>query len=346
MKTRRSPRRASLLAAAAIALALSSTSQAAVKNYLGTGEGEDPANYNAATNWDPTGVPNTAGGDVANIGAGVTANYTPGGDLIISNGGSINVNGGSFSQIVGNAWFKIGNGAGTTGSVNVTAGSFNAGTSSNFWVGFGGANGVLNVSGGTFSASNTFTVTSLGIANISGGVVTLSGGNNMEGTMNLSGNSVTTISGDVADDNAYNVYGNATLNFLGEIKSLANLNVYGGLVTTTLLAPQGATLSTLNLHGGRIQSSGTYDGGIHAPNGSYVNFTGGAAELYLSNISNVEPLFSSGRIRLNDAITTSSAFNISSLGSGTLISLVPEPSTGLATLIGLGGLLIARRRRA
>ena len=168
--------------------------------------------------------------------------------------GTVNISGSGTLNVAGIAF--IGKGTGTSGTVNLTGGTFNGGR----WIPIGrfnGSTGVVNVSGGTLNQTNTgeaiivgeegtgtLTISGTGAVNAAGPAVLISNNATGTGTLNLDGGTLTARQVTAGASGA----GSATL----------NLN--GGL----LVAGAGANASFINsldaanvLAGGaRIDSNG------------------------------------------------------------------------------------------
>ena len=135
--------------------------------------------------------------------------------------GTVNISGAGTLNVAGIAF--IGKNTGTSGTVNLTGGTFNAGR----WVPIGrfnGSTGVVNVSGGTLNQTNTgesiivgeegtgtLTISGTGAVNAAGPAVLISNNATGTGTVNLDGGTLTARQVTAGAGGA----GSATLNFNG-----------------------------------------------------------------------------------------------------------------------------------
>lgn len=309
--------RTSLAGLIVAGLSVSLASVASAQTW-GGGDGE----YTTGSNWIGGSVPNTGGGGTATINSG-NVTYTPGGDLAINNGGSLVINGGSWTQAGGVAWIQLGG-----GSLVVAGGTFNQGTAGNI---------VRN-------ASTSITISS-GAANFNGEFA-----NN--GTLTVSGGSVSIQNNFVANVGTVNING-GIITAGGELKPQgADFTMSAGTLNVALISFDAAAAS-FDLAGGTINISGSFTEGIFANSpDAYLNFTSGSTgSLHLSSVSTTAAAnLLGGRVRVNDTIDAMAFEILSDGGSGSIISLVgaaiPEPSS-FAMLAGLAslGFVASRRRR-
>lgn len=328
-------------------LAAASFSQAAAKTWSGA-----TADWSTA-NWTPSGTPvlsnaTSAGtNDTATIGSG-TVTYVPGGDF--TNNSTLTINGtGIWQQQATNiSWIKFGNGAGNTGILNVNGGKFDTADAGNFFVGNGGT-GNVNVGGGQLVTKSLVISGASSFVKVTSGSVTATAIDFQGGTIDVSGGTFQrTVNGlDIAAGRSLLISGSGTVTVAGEFKPKAvnTVSMTGGTLNATLISFDGA-VATLNFGGGTINLSGSGFQGIFAAGADrYVDFTGSSGTINLAAVTtaNANLLLTSDRIRRN-GLTADSYFQVSSDGgSGSIITLVPEP--GSLALIGLGGLLSLRRRR-
>ncbi|MFZ4774742.1 MAG: PEP-CTERM sorting domain-containing protein [Terrimicrobiaceae bacterium] len=259
--------RTSLLALSCLS-ALSLNSQAATVVWGGS-SGE----YTTGANWVGGAVPNTNGGDTAQINAGAVT-YTPGGDLAIHSGGALQINGGSWTQAGGIAWIQL-----AGGSLNVAGGTFNQGTAGNIIL---TATSSINVSSGTanFNGNFLYDPTNLGVLSITGGTVNVANEFKPISTFTMVGGNLTANLISFAD-------GPGSINFSGGSISLngagANSGFYGG-GTKSLNFTSGSsgslffssyTLADLTADGFLTNGTIQYNGAIAAAQFNAVTSGGG-----------------------------------------------------------------------
>ena len=314
-----------------LALTASVMALAAAAHGASIWTGSTDNDWATGTNWNPTGVPNIAGGDSATISSGSVV-YTAGGDWTISTG-TVTFNGGSFTQAGGGAWMRVGEaGAGT---LQIDTGStFSMGTAGNMLVGNNGGNGTINVAGGTFAATTIgITTGSLNVSN--GGTVTYGDhfAVNTGTTVSLTGN------GSLLDVGAH------------EFKPHNGgiVNISGGILKANLISFDGGD-AVVNFAGGEIVLAlGTsWDGGIYGGSATkYINYNGAASGIMHlvgdTTGSFANNLLTIGDVKWND-VTDPTKFSVTTDVTGSFIQAVPEP--GFLAMAGLSSLLILRRRRA
>ena len=315
--------------------------------------------YNDAGNWS-SGLPGVNAGGHALINNGATVDYFGnghGGDLFVGGGGILEIANGTFHQVVNNNWIQYSG----NGTILVDGGTFNQGTDSNspfnssgtgnlFSITSGAAifnNGALIRSGFTFSESGgTTTVTGGGgLAVNSGATYTQSGGSfSAVGTGNIQGGF--TLSG-------------GTLTLTSEFDFNTNVTVSGGTLNTSLITGQNAGTHpvTLTLSAGVINvSDGTahFDGFYAGSPTQGVNFTlGSTAQFNFTNTnvptSDIQTMINNGAFEYNGAVDTTDIHVVTN-GDGThtvsVVGAVPEPSTVLSLVSGVGFLAMLRRRRS
>jgi len=306
-----------LLAAVAVsALALNAHAATVV---WGGSSGE----YTTGTNWVGNSVPNTGAGDTAVINAGAV-NYTAGPDLAVNNGGVLQINGGSWTQSGGISWLQLGG-----GTLNVAGGTFNQGTAGNIVM--NGVSSTINVSSGVANFGS--------LERHPGSVLNITGG-----TANFTGNIVN----DTTNLGSISVAGGALVT-TGEFKPLNTFTLTTGNLTANLISFSDGP-GTFNLSGGSVSVNGAaaYNGIYGAGGSKTMNFTtGSTASLFFSSITlsafNATNFLTNGTIQYNGAVDAVQ-FNAVSSGGGVLVTAVPEPSTYALLLMGLGTVLIYRRR--
>lgn len=239
-------------------LAVSPSSHAAAVVVWGGTDGE----YITPANWLGGSLPNTAGGDTAQINAGNVI-YTAGGDLAINNGGVLQLNGGSWTQVGEISWIQLGG-----GTLNVAGGTFNQGTSGNI---VRNASSAINISSGVanFAGNLLHDTTTLGGFILTGGTVNISNEFKPLSTFPLSGGSLSANLISFAD-------GPGTFNLSGgsvSVNGSAFANgIYGGGPTKGINFTSGSsgslyfsnlTLAGFNatgfLNNGTIQYNGAID---------------------------------------------------------------------------------------
>ncbi|HET6249008.1 MAG TPA: autotransporter-associated beta strand repeat-containing protein [Tepidisphaeraceae bacterium] len=268
---------------------------------------------------------------IANLAGGYT-NTSGGGAVSLSNGGTINVTGNVTVGGSNNSAFYIG--YGSTGTVNVTAGSLalTYANSNGFGIGWqAGGNGTLNISGGTVSTAVTdvfyigygatsavgnVNVGGTGVLNIgSGGILFVGGGPQGSGsgygtgTLTISSGGVVTVGagGAFPADNLY----------LAGYGGTGTINLNGGTLSTARNIVNGAGSSTFNFNGGTLQAAANGTilgfGNYSDPNGGFLaqaNIQSGGAILdsngFIANIT--QPLLDGG-----------GGGGVTKIGTGTLV---------------------------
>ncbi len=205
------------------------------------GSGTGTANINTSGTLATT----TGGGVSISVGQAGTGTmnlqngtlYAPGEFWIGAGGnGVVNMSGGSITS---GQWFVVGRSG--TGSFIQSGGTVTGGTSSGVFTtigSFGGSQGTVNVSGGTFNSPNQIYV-----------------GEGGTGTLNVSG------SGSV-------IVGNATEGLRLAVNSgaVGTVNLNGGTIQAKIVSSGTAGTSTFNFNGGTLQagaSSGTFMTGLN-----------------------------------------------------------------------------------
>ena len=342
--------------------------QASADNYTFSNAGGDSL-YNNGANWldNTTGtsgtVPDLTTTNLAQINNGSAVNYVPGGDLTIKNGGTFEVTNGSFTQTVGNAYIQL-NGGGT---ILVDGGTFNQGTASSSPFNVTGVGNVFNMSAGATNFNQGFNVTPGLASTLSGGTLTITGGNTqvlqsltISGATATLGNSLNIASGGTFSMTA----GSASVN--GALVNNGTFSMSGGTLTTTNELDfnndqntlSGGTLHTtlitgvngsgpnrvFNISGGALTLSNSFGNGIY--NGGrtqYITFTAsstGQIEFLASTgatTSTLQGFISSNAVEYNntpyDSTTGYSNFTITTDSMNDVflglagVTPVPEPAT-------------------
>jgi uncharacterized Zn-binding protein involved in type VI secretion len=268
--------------------------------------GGSDGEYTTPANWAGGVLPDTnGGGETALISSG-NVTYTPGGDLQIRSGATLQISGGSFTQAGGVSWMQFGG-----GNLLVDGGSFNQGTAGNF---VRDASSTVTISGGsaTFSG-NYFHDTTSGSLVLSGGIMNI--GN--EFRTNVAGFEIT--GGTLAIDSGIAFNGSESVDLTsGSVSvdaSWNDLGFFGAGVGNSVNFTTGST-GTLRLRGYDIAGK------------------------------DFETLLVDGnRLTINGAAATIGDFSTISSGGDLLVTVIPEPSTILMTLMGFGLIGLAVRRR-
>ncbi len=282
--------------------------------------------YNDANNWDMFAVPDLTTTNTADIGGsngtpGVAVTYTPGGDLVIKNGGVLEVTSGSFTQAAGSNNYLQLNGGGT---VLVDGGTFNQGPISSNPFNVTGTGNAFTISSGAVNLDTSFSL-AVGLNfSMTGGTLTVPNQNAGGGNLETDFNSTT-----------------ATMS--------------GGVFTTRLITGvNGGAQSTFNIAGGMLTltdvNTPIYGGGTT----HYINFTlnsTGVIDFTGTGVTTaqVQNYIAASVIEVNNATATAAAFNIQGTSGNITLSLagaaVPEPSTVALTVLGVLGLAYWTVRR-
>jgi len=261
--------------------------------------------YTLGSNWIGEAVPVLTTGDTALI-TGGDVTYTPGGDLFITNGSTLQISGGSWSQAGAVSWIQM-NG----GNLLVDGGEFSQGSSGNI---LRNETSSITVSSGAASFNGNF------LHDVGFGSLSLSGG-----VMNI---------------------GNEFRN------NVAGFDINGGaLAVTTGIAFNGS--ESVNISSGSVSVDASWNdlGFFAAEIGSSVNFTTGSTGTlrlrgYDTAGSDFETILVNGnRLSINGASTTIADFITTSSGGDLLVSVIPEPSSILMLLTGMGLLITSLHRR-
>ena len=304
---------------------------------------------------------NVSGGTYAGAGFAVNGNVnvsgtgavTAAGDTTVNDGGTYEVSGGtvaaSSNKIVVN----------TGGNFNVSGGAVTAQSS-----GTNSSSAALQLSGGNITVSSgTLTVSEFS----AGGGTTYA--TNGAGTLNVSGGTFKFDGATAASDTIF--FSNDVINITGGTFDAAGgqviftnntqVNIIGDSATITMDALNLATASrmaTLNFvlgsSGASTINNNSFMGLSHATllvDGSA--YTGGIGAIDLLLSSNLSSGFASGNYTVTGLGDEGVHWELEqTLGSGTgngdvrinVLSVVPEPGSALMALLGLGGLLVRRRR--
>jgi len=300
--------------------------------------------WGEATNWDPNGVPGypTNGGDWAIINNGVGTGPTVSASMnncygLLLGNTTMTIQNGAY--VGSKATGRIGTGVGTTGVLNVEAGgtvTFNYNKYvglKHAYVGFEG-NGTLNIAG-TF---HTNRYTYIGFANTSTGVINAhegtefnsNNGGNLSFFVGYDGNGTLNVDGGV-----FNIAGRLTLThawddgtgtWVWDPNSQGHIEISGGTINADHIY---FDINSRSLAAGSPEVKGT----IHQTGGEFI-FFGADQALALTRVNQA----------IDQGWWTKGAdqeWYIWQDAAGTHVK-VPEPATMI--LLGLGGLLLRRRR--
>lgn len=271
-----------------------------------TWTGATNTDYGTATNWSG-GVPVLTGGDTALINNGDGVIYdAAGGDFIIQGGSTLQISNGSWTQTNGIAWTNM-----SGGNLLVDGGSFDQGTAGNF---LRNASSSIIVSGGELSLNGNLVYETAASGNLS-----------------LSGTGI--------------------INVDGEFKPIDTFSIVGGTLNVSNLISFADGPGSLNLSGGSVSvdgagaNSGFYGGSI----AKSLNFTTGSTgklvfrDYTLADLG-TDNFLNNGTITLNGAVSALD-FTSSQVGLNVEVNVIPEPSSILMILTGMGLLFITLRRR-
>ena len=271
-----------------------------------------------------SGSMNTNGGQfhiggVTSGGSNGTANINTSGALTVGSEFNISGDGGTGvmnlenGAVSSNDWTRVGRGAGSNGTLNMTGGSFTKTGNNHFVVGGTGSTGVANVSGGTINVNNEFWIAnsagSTGTMNLSGGSVTnnswvaIGRDGATKGTLNFTGGSWNKTGGGnfIVGDNSpgeMNMSGEGTsLNVNGEFWIGQNgngnglLNFSSGSITNSSWVAIGrGGNAVMNMTGGSFTKNGTGSNFIIGSSGSgktgTLNMSGGFVTVQPSGEAN------------------------------------------------------------
>jgi len=280
-----------------------------------------PADWNVGTNWNPEGPPSGGGGDHA----------------FINNGGTAVIS----ADIPDIQDIFVGRGAGTSGTLNQTAGNTFQGTGSWVFIGRDGGTGVYNLSGGVQNKNRLY----IGIDGGSNGTLNMTGtgshvgeelnvgvgGNGTTGTANLSGDATVMTTGLVQVSNGtMNVTGNAMVQSDNEVwigqggGQSATLNQDSGVVEADTWIAIGRDSSTgvVNLSGDAVMRK--LNVGTDNSDGSFITVgalgTGGSGTL---NIQDDATVSSDTGMVLNETAGQAGTVNQSG-GTVTLHDFTPQ----------------------
>lgn len=284
-------------------------------------------------------------------------------DCYIGDGGGtgvLNVISGSLTINAND--FKIGHGAGSNGTVDVSGGTLNI-NQINQWGG-----GIGQVTTGTLDIETGATVNWQVAGSVEQRFVVGNGvGGN--GIINLNGGTLSnTVGSTLTDDQRQwrvgSDSGAGTINLNSGTWNLTGAlpfalgGKYMGLNSTATF-DQGTTVSVMNItNGGFVQSGiaggtnglSTTESTFTVGTNDYVNFiSGGTGYLSIEGWTqgDFETLVTGGQIRIDGTIATANEFTYSSTGGQGTYSLaaVPEPNVLVLCAVGLSGFLILIRRK-
>lgn len=245
----------------------------------------------------------TSGGSLGTVNINTTGTLTIGSEMNISANGGTGVVNLENGTIITNDWTRVGGGAGSKGTLNMTGGVLTKQGNNNLVVGGTGSTGVANISGGTVNVNNEFWIAnsagSTGTMNFSGGSIV--GGSWVcigrdtatKGTLNFTGGIWTKSGGGnfIVGDNSpgeFNFSGaGSSLNVTGELwigqsgGGNGTMKVESGTITNSSWVAIGRGGSAvLNMTGGTWTKNGTGSNFIIGSQGSgktgTMNMSGGS----------------------------------------------------------------------
>ncbi|MCW1922139.1 carbohydrate-binding domain-containing protein [Luteolibacter arcticus] len=253
---------------------------------------------------------NWEGGEVPGTASGNTAEINSGA-VTYTPGGDLAIHNGGALVLNGGSWTQAGGNAWIqlgSGSLIVAGGTFNQGTSDNI---------VRN--------SDSNITVSAGIANFSGNFLNR------------------------ADFGDFTITG-GTVNIANEFKPISSFTMTGGTLSATMISFADGpgiidfTGGTISVDGGSFYS-GFYGGGSQSLNFS----TASTGSLFFRNYSLTalaeDGFLTNGTLQWDGAIDPTAFSAVESEG-GVLITVIPEPSTPLTLLGGMGALMLLRRRKS
>jgi hypothetical protein len=253
---------------------------------------------------------NWGGGTVPNTNGGDTAVINSGA-VTYTPGGDLAIHNGGALVVNGGSWTQAGGIA---------------------WIQLGG--GSLTVAGGTFNQG-----TAGNIVRNSGSNITVS-----DGVANFSGSFI-----NQASLGSFTVTG-GTVNIANEFKPIDSFTMTGGTLSANLISFADGP-GAIDLTGGSISVdgagfySGFYGGGTKSLNFS----TASTGSLFFRNYSlaalAADGFLTNGTLQWNGTIDAG-AFSAVEADGGVVVTVVPEPSTPLTLLGGIGTLMLLRRRKS
>lgn len=317
--------------------------------------GAGTLNYRDAANWTEDRIPDLNGGTDTAMLSGAHVTYTPGGDWLNNSTFTMTGPNTSWTQVDGGSWIKMGrstNGMPVAGTLNILDGAvFNTGTAGNFLAGNGGY-AVINVSGGTFNAATSVSLTGVNssITVTNSGIVTLKTLSWSQGTISVDNGGVLTITEgtvSIGVDRGISLSGsNSEINLTGQFKPTGGLvSISGGTLNASHISFDSVDTSLL-FSGGRINlSNGQHFHGVfRSGTERYIDFIGDGV-LFLGDnatATNANALIGDGRLRYF-GVQDPTKFIVTEVTGGVEITVVPEPTS--LSLLALGSFALLRRRR-
>lgn len=253
---------------------------------------------------------NWVNGSVPNTSAGDTAEINSGA-VTYTPGGDLAIHNGGALVLNGGSWTQAGGIAWIQlggGSLTVAGGTFNQGTAGNI---VRDINTTISISAGTANFSGNF----LNQANL--GNFSITGG---------------------------------TVNIANEFKPINSFTMTGGTLSVTLISFADGP-GIIDFTGGTISVDGSsFYSGFYGGGSQSLNFsTASTGALFFRNYSLTalaeDGFLTNGTLQWNGAVAPS-AFSAVESDGGVVITIIPEPSTPLTLLGGMGALLLLRRRKS
>ncbi|MCW1923679.1 carbohydrate-binding domain-containing protein [Luteolibacter arcticus] len=200
------------------------------------------------------------------------------------------------------------------------------------WIQLSG--GALTVAGGTFNHGSSSNI----VRNASSSITVSAG--------------VANFNGDFRNEAALGTFAitGGTVNIAYEFKPITSFTMSAGTLTASVISFADGP-GSIDFTGGTISVEGaSFYNGFYGGGTQSLNFsTGSTGSLFFRNYSlgelTTDEFLINGTIRWNGTIAPSSFSAVESDG-GVLVTIVPEASTTLTWLAGMGALLMRRRRRA
>ncbi|MCC5842676.1 MAG: PEP-CTERM sorting domain-containing protein [Verrucomicrobia bacterium] len=201
------------------------------------------------------------------------------------------------------------------------------------WIQMSG--GTLAINGGVFNQGSSGNI----LRNAASAIIVSGGTANLNGNLEYNPTSLGTLS-----------LTSGTLNVGSEFKPISDFYMTAGTLSANLISFADGP-GSIYFSGGTIQVNGSaFGNGLYGGGDKSIDFsTGSTGGLFLDNLTPSEffstGFLTNGTIRHNGAISEAD-FIVSESGSGTLITVIPEPSTlGLVMLSLMAGAIGLRKRR-